>query len=171
MPDHARFLQLYLKAQPQLWSYLMALLRSTQDADDVCQQVSLILWERFGDYDARLPFLPWALGVARNHAARWRRDRRRDAWIPTEVEEKLAQASAELEDELAGRRAALRTCIERLGARARDMLALRYSSGLPLDRIARRMGMSLNAVNKALGKIRRFLSDCTGAARREGAGA
>jgi RNA polymerase sigma-70 factor (ECF subfamily) len=168
MADQSEFLKLFLKVQPAVRSYLLSLLRNAVDADDVFQEVSLVLWERFGDYDDKYPFLNWAFGIARNHVARWRRAApRARAWLPPDVEEKLAVTYAELEDELAPRRRALRTCVEKLGERARELLVLRYEKLQSLQQIGRDQGMSLNAVNKALGKIRKFLSDCTGGTRIE----
>jgi RNA polymerase sigma-70 factor (ECF subfamily) len=168
MEDRSEFLKLFLKVQPAVRSYLLSLLRNGVDADDVFQEVSLVLWERFGDYDARFPFLNWAFGIARNHVARWRRASPRSrAWLPPEVEEKLAVTYAEIEDELAPQRTALRNCVNKLGAHARELLTLRYEKLQSLQEIARARGMTLNAVNKALGKIRKFLSDCTGGTRLE----
>ena len=161
--DRSEFLRLFLKVQPAVRSYLLSLLRNAVDADDVFQEVSLVLWERFGDYDARYPFLNWAFGIARNHVARWRRSTpRARAWLPPEVEEKLAVTYAEIEDDLSPRRKALQTCVEKLGAHARELLTLRYEKVWSLQKIAQARGISLNAVNKALGKIRKALSDCTG---------
>jgi RNA polymerase sigma-70 factor, ECF subfamily len=157
------FLRHYVKAQASLRSYLFSLLRRADDAEDVFQEVSLVLWNQFSEYDPAYPFLNWAFGIARNQAARWRRGRARTRpWLPPEVEEKLAATQAELEDELAGRRGSLRYCVEKLGAHARDILKLRYEELWSLQRIAEARRMSLNAVNKALGKIRKFLSDCAG---------
>jgi RNA polymerase sigma-70 factor (ECF subfamily) len=169
--DRSEFLKLFLKVQPAIRSYLLSLLRNGVDADDVFQEVSLVLWERFEDYDSRYPFLNWAFGIARNHVARWRRAAPRTrAWLPPEVEEKLAVTYAELEDELAPQRNALRGCVEKLGDHARDLLTLRYEKLQSLQQIAQDRGMTLNAVNKALGKIRKFLSDCAAATRVEGIG-
>jgi RNA polymerase sigma-70 factor (ECF subfamily) len=168
MEDRSEFLKLFLKVQPAVRSYLLSLLRNSVDADDVFQEVSLVLWERFADYDPQFPFLNWAFGIARNHVARWRRATpRTKAWLPPEVEEKLAVTYAEIEDELAPRRNALRNCVQKLGAHAQEILTLRYEKVWSLQQIARERGMTLNAVNKALGKIRKFLSDCTGGTRME----
>jgi len=159
---------MYLAAQPPLRSFLLGILRDPQDADDVFQEVSLVLWEQFGAYDDRFPFLGWAFGIARNHAARWRRSRSRTrVWLPPEVEEKVAATAAELEEELAPRRKALQDCLQKLGARARELLALRYEQQRSLQDIAAQRHMTLNAVNKALGKIRAALADCTRGARVE----
>src|SRR5437773_3560941 len=166
--DRSGFLKLFLKAQPAVRSYLLSLLRNAVDADDVSQEVSLVLWERFGDYDDRYPFLSWAFGIARNHVARWRRSRSKTrVWLPPEIEEKLAVTAAEIEDELAPQRKALQACLEKLGPQARELLALRYEQQMSLQEIAARRKMSLNAVNKALGKIRALLADCTRQARME----
>jgi RNA polymerase sigma-70 factor (ECF subfamily) len=168
LKDRSEFLKLFLKVQPAVRSYLLSLLRNGVDADDVFQEVSLVLWERFDDYDARYPFVNWAFGIARNHVARWRRAApRAQAWLPPDVEEKLAVTYAELEDELAPRRTALRNCVDKLGAHARELLSLRYEKLWSLQQIAQARGMTLNAVNKALGKIRKALSDCTGGMRLE----
>src|SRR5689334_13853906 len=137
--DRSRFMKMYLAAQPPIRSFLFSLLRNGQDADDVFQEVSLVLWERFGDYDDRFSFVSWAFGIARNHVARWRRARSKTrVWLPPDVEEKLAATAAELEEELAPRRKALQACIQKLGPQARDLLALRYEEQLSLQEIAAR---------------------------------
>ena len=162
------FLRHYVKVQTPLRNYLFALLRRADDAEDVFQEVSLALWNQFGAYDPKHPFLNWAFGIARNHVARWRRSTpRARAWLPPEVEEKLAVTYAEIEEELSPRRKALQTCVEKLGAHARELLSLRYEKVWSLQKIAEARGMSLNAVNKALGKIRKALSDCTGGTQME----
>ncbi|HEX7897704.1 MAG TPA: sigma-70 family RNA polymerase sigma factor [Planctomycetota bacterium] len=164
--SRADFLRHYVKVQTPLRSYLFSLLRRADDMEDVFQDVSLALWNQFGAYDPKYPFLNWAFGIARNQAARWRRGHSRTkAWLPPEVEEKLAATQVELEDELAGRRGSLRYCMEKLGAHARDILKLRYEDLWSLQKIAEARKMSLNAVNKALGKIRKFLGDCAGHAQ------
>jgi len=164
------FLRRYVAVQAPLRSYLLALLRRADDAEDVFQDVSIILWDRYAEYDPAFPFLNWAFGIARNHAARWRRGRARaPAWLPPEVEEKLAADQAEIEDDLRARRRTLQDCVEKLGAGARELLRLRYERALPLQEIAAVRRMTLNAVNKALGKIRRFLGECAGQTRIGGA--
>lgn len=165
MPDDAgdAFLGRYLQAQESLRAYVQALVRDPHAADDILQETGLALWRGRADYDPARPFLPWALGVARNQVARWRRDRARDRLrFAPEIEEGLAVAFAELEDELDDRRAALHDCLERLGERSRALLDERYAAEASLQAMAAAHGQSVNAVNKALGKLRRLLLDCAG---------
>ena len=100
--------------------------------------------------------------MARNHVLRWRRKvgRSRLVFLP-ELEVELSQAFEDLESELTERRQALEQCVNSLGEHARGLLSLRYEEGLSLQEIAQRQSKTLNAVNKALGKIRALLMKCT----------
>ena len=42
----------------------LALLPNEQDAQDVFQRTSLVLWQKFDQFDSDRDFLPWACGVA-----------------------------------------------------------------------------------------------------------
>src|SRR5690349_3308762 len=62
--DHSLFVQLFAKEHQRIYNYIFALLPNRADAEDVFQQTSLILWEKFSAYDRGQPFFPWACGVA-----------------------------------------------------------------------------------------------------------
>ena len=53
------------EAQSRLFGYIHSLVRDLDDADDLFQQTTLILWNKFGDFDPARSFLSWACGVAR----------------------------------------------------------------------------------------------------------
>jgi len=157
-----RFAEVYLKSQLALRSYLYTLTRDQQGLEDLLQEVSLVIWRKFDQYDFERPFLPWAMGIARLEAAHWRRVKSTEkVQFTPEVEESLAKAYADVEDELSIRRRALAKCIEKLGENGRELLHLRYQRNLSLNEISKLQGSTLNAINKALGKIRRLLQECT----------
>lgn len=160
-----RFLTSFLMVQPSLRSYVQALVGPESDSDDLVQEISLTLWREYAHYDQTRPFIAWALGIARNLVARYRRDHavQRRRFSP-QAEAALSVAFIELEDEFRDRRSVLRTCLEHLGPQARELLLMRYQKGMELAAIAAERTSSVNAVNKALGKIRRLLLDCTGRA-------
>lgn len=161
--DRERFLTSFLVAQPSLRSYVQALVGPDSDSDDLLQEISLTLWRQFAQYDPQRPFIAWAIGIARNQVARYRRDHAiRKRRFSERAEAALGVAFTELEDEFGERRSALRACLERLGPRAQELLRLRYQQGMELADIASTQTSTVNAVNKALGKIRRLLLQCTG---------
>ncbi len=163
---HEQFLTRFLAIQPSLRSYVQALVGPESDCDDLIQEISLVLWREFPHYDSQRPFIAWAIGIARNQVARYRRDhaiRRRR--FSDQAEAALGVAFIELEDEFRERRSALRTCLGRLGPKAHELLRMRYQQGMDLAAIAHEQASTVNAINKSLGKIRRLLLECTGRAQ------
>ncbi|MBN1669479.1 MAG: RNA polymerase subunit sigma, partial [Kiritimatiellae bacterium] len=67
---HTRFLELHMANQRDIFNYLLAAVHDFQDAEDLLQDVTLVLWKKFDQYKEEFPFLRWALGIARREVAR-----------------------------------------------------------------------------------------------------
>ena len=69
MPDdleaHTPFLRLYVEHEPALRGYVRSLVPTSQDAQDVMQEVAAALWKRFHTLSSPEDFRRWAFGVAR----------------------------------------------------------------------------------------------------------
>jgi RNA polymerase sigma-70 factor (ECF subfamily) len=74
------------------------------------------------------------------------------------VSESMVEPSLSLE--LDERREALAHCIEKLAPKQRDLLARRLAHGATTQSTAVDVGRSVDAVYKALSKIRQILFDC-----------
>lgn len=162
-PDacHRDFVARFAADAERIKAYVFALMRDWDASQEVFQQVSISLWERFADYDPAHPFLAWALGIARHKALHeWRRQRRQ---LPVLSPEAMAVLEPVWVEESAGidsETAALNQCLERVDGSARRLLDLRYRDDLPLADIAGRTGQSLSAVTKTLARLRDRLADC-----------
>ncbi len=159
------FLGRFLKAERRIAGYILMLLPHCDDAEDVLQEVSLILWEKFDERNPPDDFVSWACHVAYLHVLEHRRKRRRQRVIFSDkMLERVAEAgvvrAAELR--LDERLETLASCIGKLDRRDRDLLAERYKEGATARSAAERLGRSLEAVYKALARVRRLLHDCVG---------
>jgi RNA polymerase sigma-70 factor, ECF subfamily len=67
---------LFREHAPFVWRLLRRLGASPVDADDLCQEVFLVLHRRFADIDTTRPLRPWIYGVAIRLASEHRRRRR-----------------------------------------------------------------------------------------------
>src|SRR5690606_7155690 len=65
--------RLWTESQPIVASYIISLVPNFHQAEDVLQQVAVILVREFDKYDLNRPFLPWAMGIAKNVALKSRR--------------------------------------------------------------------------------------------------
>src|SRR5437660_4563512 len=64
-PDRYKvFLSLFLQNQRRLFAYILTLLPNRTDADDVLQDASLVMWDKFDADQPPTDFLAWARRVA-----------------------------------------------------------------------------------------------------------
>src|SRR5437762_11195067 len=64
-PDKNKlFLRLFLQNQRRLYAYILTLLPNRADAEDVLQETSLAMWDKFEASTPPTDFLAWARRVA-----------------------------------------------------------------------------------------------------------
>ena len=107
--------RLWTEAQPIVAAFILSAIPDFHQAEDVLQQVAVILVREFEEFDTSRPFLPWALGIARNLALKSRRDvARRSKYVISEaVLDQIETAFHEGEDSLIAVRKWLRHCLEK----------------------------------------------------------
>jgi len=158
---HEAFMTHFLKAEAVLRGYVMAACRDAASADDIVQQTSTVLWERFSDYDESRPFNAWAVGIARLEVLKWRQRLARSKEHPSpEALELLAASAVECADEVAEQRRHLNECLGRLTERSKHVLKLRYHEQRPSREIAESEGGTVAAIDNLLTRARRALREC-----------
>jgi RNA polymerase sigma-70 factor (ECF subfamily) len=158
----AEFAELLRRDQARLYGYLHSMVRDINDADDLFQQTTLVLWKKFDEFDRGRSFFSWACGVARLEVANFLRTRgRHRLYFSDELNLLLVEAQAEMGSaELEDRREALAGCVEKLRARDRQLLAECYGDTAGVNAAAERYGRSSQSVYNSLRRIRRALYDC-----------
>jgi RNA polymerase sigma-70 factor, ECF subfamily len=147
--------------QRRIFSYIYTLVPDRHDAQDILQETSLVLCEKFSEFQPGTDFVAWACQVAwwRVRAARQKFARSKIVFDDT-VLEAVAQTAAQMTGEMDARHEALDHCLKKLHARDRELIITRYESDGGVEEAARRSGRSVVAAYKALGRIRKLLLDC-----------
>ena len=128
------------------------------DVDDVCGDVVCDAWESFRRFDRSRSFRPWVLTITRRRAAAFLRRRRRNAEVLRTLH--VAQPAARTDpDDAALTLRELTRYRERLTARQRDFLMLRFGDGRTPDEIARLRHTTAATVRAALSKAMARLRD------------
>jgi RNA polymerase sigma-70 factor (ECF subfamily) len=158
----AEFAERLRREQSRLYNYIHSLVRDLNDADDLFQQTTLVLWKKFGEFDSQRSFFAWACGVARLEVANFLRGRgRQRLYFSDDLNLLLIEAQAEVRsDEAEDRRAALARCVEKLRQRDRELLQECYGEGEGVQAAANRHGRSPQSVYNSLRRIRRALFEC-----------
>ena len=163
-PDKNKlFLRLFLQNQRRLYAYVLTLLPNRADADDVLQETSLAMWDRFDVGGPPTDFLAWARKVAYHKVLDfYKKAQRTQARLSRVFVERLAESASTQSEtlQLDDRREALSACIERLTPRDRDLLMRRFADGATTQSTSQQVGRSVDAVYKALAKLREVLFQC-----------
>ena len=157
------FLRLFLQNERRLYAYVLALLPNRADADDVLQEASLVMWDKFDPENPPADFAAWGCRIAYFKVLDFCKKRQRHrARFSQAMLERIAETAAEQAGTLRldERREALAYCLEKLSPRDRDLLARRFAEGATTQSTAAQVGRSVDAVYKALARIRQALLEC-----------
>jgi RNA polymerase sigma-70 factor (ECF subfamily) len=154
--------RLWTEAQPIVSAFILSVIPDFHQAEDVLQQVAVVLVREFHQFDASRPFLPWALGIARNRILRSRRDMARYSkhFLSDAVLDQIQNAFYEGEDSLVAIRKSLRLCLSKQPQKALELLRWRYAHDLKPSETAVRMGITSGAVRAMLHRTRAALRRC-----------
>ncbi len=159
--EQERFMRFWTAAQPAVVNYLHAAVCDPATAKDLVQETALVLFRRFGEYDGQRPFLSWALGVAKFQVLGLHRDSARSfVTFDSELFDQFTEVWTEFAPTANEQAAALEVCLERLPARPRQLVRLRYDEERSSEEIAGLLGMNSAAVRVALQRIREQLREC-----------
>ena len=113
--NQEEFLSLFLRSEREIFRYVSVLVPNLPDAEDIVQQTAVALWEKFAEYDPKLPFTPWACRFALNKARQW--VERRHRWkrlLDEGLAEQLLRRREELRPEVDQRLTHLDECLRKL---------------------------------------------------------
>lgn len=155
-----RFIRLLTEHQSHLFVYLVSLLGDVHEASNVLQETNLVLWRRSAEFAEGTNFGAWARTIAHYQLLAYLRDRKRDRHVfDADLLTRLAEQPRPTDLQEA-RRASLRSCLAELPDGLRQMLSLRYSAGVSIQELTRRLGKSESAVKMTLARTRQRLMEC-----------
>ena len=154
---------LYRDARDDVYAYVVTLLHDRSAAEDVTAQAFERAFRKARSFDARRGGeRAWLFGIARNAALDELRRRKRTAALVADPED----AGSPTTDDAAERtleRAAVRAALAGLGARDREVIALKFHAGLDNAELAAVLGVSpSNAgtlLHRAMNKLREAVDD------------
>lgn len=161
MSDAAHVSQLLLKHRHGLLAFIHGLVADPHAAEDVFQEVSLVVVQKAAEFEEGTNFPAWARSILR-HKVREHLRRRQGVQVDEALLDELDRDFRAVEEGLDpdGRREALRRCLGKLTDRVRRALVLRYDEGLAPGEIGERIGQTRAAVNSLLQRAREALREC-----------
>jgi len=150
-----------------LWAYLRGAVFDRQASEDIYQETLVVAWRRLDDFDRERPFGAWLRGIAGKLVLAYIRKhgRRNVALCDDSALEALSQKFGDAEEATPTnswdeRLDSLAECMGRLADQDREIVDQHYQREEDCRTIAKRVGLSVEAVKKRLQRARASLALC-----------
>ncbi|HDY98772.1 MAG TPA: sigma-70 family RNA polymerase sigma factor [Pseudomonas sabulinigri] len=159
--DEHAFEQLYQLTSAKLFGICKRMLARRQDAEDVLQEIYILVWRKAGQYDGQLGNpITWLAMLARNKCI----DRIRSGGFdnhldPVELDDQdPLNADATLDQDGVQRR--LKTCMSTLQEKHRTVIQIAFFDGCTYDDLAKRTGVPLGTMKSWIRRGLQSLKAC-----------
>jgi len=161
-----RVLRAAFDLRDDLLAYARSLLSNYAAAEDAVQEAFLVVVKKHGSYQDGTSLLAWCRAIVRIEILRAKsRYQREQSLVERVLDESIESAFAEFQEsrsrsEAEAQKAALANCYERLSESAKLVLHARVVDDLGYLGISERLGMTIEAVRKALFRAKKKVRQC-----------
>ena len=161
--DKRKFVKLLTQNYCRINSFIFCMVPNEIDSEDIMQETTVLMWEKFNQYKPGTNFVAWALTIAKYKILSYQRDKQRNRiHFDDQVIEMIEAASKAkfTSDNTVEKVTALKKCIQKLPRKQRTILQQKYSNGLSTKMLAHGQGVSVPTVYRYLSRIYINLHNC-----------
>jgi RNA polymerase sigma factor (sigma-70 family) len=158
--------QRLLENRDVLFSYIMSLVRDFNTAEDIFQEVALIILKKEKEGIDVRHFGAWSREIARRHILDfWKKSRKDETRVLSEetihtIDDEFKRREQEKPAKVTELLHKLKECLEKLPSHLRDLVDLRYANKLSFRDIGKKVSKSAGAAQVMLTRTRQRLLDC-----------
>lgn len=160
-PATEAFVRLLMEHRHRIYAFIAKQLPRAEDAEDVFQKTSIVLWKKMSQFESDGSFFHWACGIAFNEVRNFLTVQRRSRLqFDDELVALLAEEAREEEELSEARLDALRSCMKSLSERQQSILQRCYCESASITDVAEKLGRERGALYKQLARLKGKLLDC-----------
>ena len=160
--DLENFIWHYSRSQLQILGFIQMLVPSTSEAEDILQETSIVLMNKWPEFDLDRNFTNWACGIARYETFKHLRKQKKHVGLSLDLLQELsdmALAAKEHQDDQK-RQDALAQCFESLSPPLKQLVQERYRLNKSVAELAKIRDKTERSIYKSLTNIRNILQAC-----------
>ncbi len=154
------FVDLFSSNYNRIKSFILTLVPNTSDADDIMQETSKIMWEKFDRFEIGTNFVAWAFTIAKYQVLSHRKKYNIKVPLSLELIEIIADESAHPLEKEQERLDALRGCIKKLNLKDRALLDHRFVKRKTAHELSSQIGVAMNTIYRNESRILTLLMKC-----------
>ena len=157
-----RVLRAALEHRVELLAYARSLLGNYAEADDAVQEAMLVVVRKFDQFRDGTSMLSWCRAIVRLEVLRIKQERSlAERLLDDAIDAAFEEfQTAQRRDNAQLWHEALERCLGRVPKRGRRVLQARFVDELSYQQIGQRVGMTLEAVRKALFRLKKQVRSC-----------
>ncbi|MBN2211687.1 MAG: sigma-70 family RNA polymerase sigma factor [Sedimentisphaerales bacterium] len=145
----------------RIYAYIITSLHNFSDADDVMQETSAMMWQKFDEFRPGTDFVAWGIRIAQLKCLALKRKMRNQRLeFHPETEQAVLQMVENHHKDIDKRLKLLQRCLAKLGLRDQQFLQLRYEENMTQKKIAQRIGVTVHTVCRNFARIHDILLRC-----------
>ncbi len=159
--------RLIRKYSDRLYHIILRLVQSPAAAEDLLQDTWVLIIRNIDKFDISCPLAPWLTQIAVNACrSYWRKEKLRSLLNPAKIRERISRSQSEWESDVHREvedKKLVQAALARLSPRLREVVVLRFYSGLTYKETAEALkipvGTAKSRLNFALTKMRDFIQE------------
>ena len=142
------FVSLLTDNQARIYSYVLSMIPNFNDADDILQDTTKLMWEKFGQYKFGTDFVAWGREISYFLILEYYRKKKKinSLYYDEQLIKKLEKNTKRFSDSSKDYLFHLNSCMKKLKKQDRILLKLRYFENSKAKELAARFGCSVQYV-------------------------
>ena len=159
--EYKLFLTLYRQNENSLYSFALKVLPNYSIAEDVMQEATMTMWDKFDSFEKGTNFLAWSKQILKYKAIQY---------LCSKKTKSIVHLSDSMLEQLAGGESkvsaydeyfeALHSCVDKLQGKNKEIVRQRYFHNIRVKDLAEQMNTTCNAVSKHIARIHNSLKKC-----------
>lgn len=159
---HSLYIELLLGNRDPIYRYILAMVPHAADAEDILQEASKLIWQKFEDYEVGTSFKNWALTIAHYKVLDYYRSKQRNkvkfsSQTIHAISDYLTEHKKDDDDSELN---ILKGCMSKLAEKDRELIRQKYTQRITTKQLAVQFGRSVSGLYDTLARIHRMLVDC-----------
>jgi RNA polymerase sigma-70 factor (ECF subfamily) len=159
---YEEFLSLFRTNEDRIFGFILTFLPNLARAEDILQETMIIMWRKFGEFEAGTNFGAWGIKIARFNLYKYHRSEQSNiVHFDSDALEVISQHVADTEETKNNMHIeALLHCFEKLEKKNKQIILLKYENNFKIEDISKNIGKSIRDTYRILARIQHALQKC-----------
>ncbi len=158
--QNTAFVELYTTNYIRIRAFILSLVPNITEADDIMQETSRVMWQKFDQYQPGTNFASWAVTIAKYEVLKYRRTYNSKVPLGSDVIEIMADETKGPDIEENERLDALKGCLKKLNEKDHSLIRHRFEQKTTARELSKQYGVAMNTIYRNEIRILRVLQSC-----------